>query len=62
VAEIEGAERLTQIFGRWPSFHDAEVLRVRLDHEAELGAALEADIQRMFDIVDEFITEQKERT
>jgi hypothetical protein len=44
VAEIREAQRLTQIFGRWPSFHDAEVLRVRLDHAADLGATLEADV------------------
>jgi hypothetical protein len=27
---IEGSEKLTRIFGRWPSFHDAEVLDVSL--------------------------------
>lgn len=44
MSEIREAARLIQIFGRWPSFHDAEVLRVRLDHDAEFGAALEADM------------------
>src|SRR5258705_6613043 len=28
---IQGYERLTGIFGAWPSFHDAEVLRLELD-------------------------------
>lgn len=28
---ILGAEHLTRIFGRWPSFHDAEVVRLTLD-------------------------------
>jgi hypothetical protein len=37
---ISGSEKLTQIFGRWPSFHDAEVIELTLwrgrvveDHE-----------------------------
>lgn len=50
--EIREAQRLTEIFGRWPSFHDAEVLRVRLDHAADLGAALEADIH-LFEMTSE---------
>jgi hypothetical protein len=52
VAEIENAEALSGIFGDWPSFHDAEVLRIRLDnHEGEMDEhgrprkpTLEADI------------------
>ena len=28
---IDNQELVTRIFGRWPSFHDAEVLSVRLD-------------------------------
>ena len=31
---IRGAELLTAVFGRWPSFHDAEVLRLTLDRAA----------------------------
>ena len=31
--EIRGAEQVTAIFGYWPSFHDAEVLRVALSRE-----------------------------
>lgn len=30
---VTGHERLTAIFGGWPSFHDAEVLTVRLERE-----------------------------
>ena len=29
-ALVEGSERLTEIFGRWPSFHDAEVIEFNL--------------------------------
>jgi hypothetical protein len=29
--DIPGAEHLTAIFGTWPSFHDAEVVRLVLD-------------------------------
>jgi len=28
---IQNAHRLTSIFGTWPSFHDAEVLKLELD-------------------------------
>lgn len=28
---VEGHEKLTEIFGRWPSFHDSEVISVRLE-------------------------------
>jgi hypothetical protein len=28
---IESGEALTRFFGRWPSFHDAEILEVHLD-------------------------------
>jgi hypothetical protein len=30
---VTGHEQLTAIFGRWPSFHDAEVLSVRLERD-----------------------------
>ena len=29
--DIPGAERLVRVFGRWPSFHDAEVVDLRLE-------------------------------
>ena len=28
---VKGHEKLTEIFGRWPSFHDSEVIGIRLD-------------------------------
>jgi Immunity protein 50 len=59
VAAIENSEALTDIFGYWPSFHDAEVLRIRLDNRegevddrgAPAGPRLEADIH-VFEITD----------
>jgi hypothetical protein len=30
-SKIENGNLLTDIFGRWPSFHDAEVVRIALD-------------------------------
>lgn len=44
MTEIEGSHLVTDVFGRWPSFHDAEVLRLRLDREGQAGPWLEADI------------------
>lgn len=40
MGEIVGSEKLTGIFGSWPSFHDAEVLNLHLwrgDVDAERG-------------------------
>jgi hypothetical protein len=37
--EILGAERLTSVFGHWPSFHDAEVVRLSLDRAGRDAAA-----------------------
>ena len=31
---IRGAEQLTTLFGRWPSFHDAEIVRVEFNRDA----------------------------
>jgi len=31
---VEGSQKVEDIFGEWPSFHDAEVLEVTLDREA----------------------------
>jgi hypothetical protein len=44
--EISGGELLTNVFGRWPSFHDAEVLRISLERTADFvaGPACEIDI------------------
>ena len=46
MVEIPGTELLTQIFGRWPSFHDAEVVRISLERTADFvaGPACEIDI------------------
>ena len=41
---IENAEALTDVFGRWPSFHDAEVHRIRLDRGLAGPPSLGADI------------------
>jgi hypothetical protein len=41
---IAGADRVTQIFGDWPSFHDAEVLRLVLDRSRPDGPILEIQI------------------
>jgi hypothetical protein len=46
VDRIAGAEQLVALFGYWPSFHDAEVLWLRLDRRAHgdgyYGPTLEA--------------------
>jgi hypothetical protein len=46
VDRIAGAEQLVAVFGYWPSFHDAEVLWLRLDRRANgdgcYGPTLEA--------------------
>jgi hypothetical protein len=34
VANIQESEKLTKIFGRWPSFHDAEVHELRLSRSS----------------------------
>jgi hypothetical protein len=46
MAEIYGAELVTGIFGHWPSFHDAEVVRLVLERTAkyEAGPLLLADV------------------
>lgn len=47
---IDHAAALERVFGRWPSFHDAEVLALRLDRgdgstdPQSMGPRLEADI------------------
>jgi len=46
VDRIPGAEKLVAVFGYWPSFHDAEVLWLRLDRRPQgdgfYGPTLEA--------------------
>lgn len=43
-SRIRNSEALTTVFGRWPSFHDAEVVRLRLERSGTSGPELEADI------------------
>jgi hypothetical protein len=35
---IKGSEKLLAIFGRWPSFHDAEVMEIRLTRKPKARA------------------------
>jgi hypothetical protein len=46
MAAIAGAELVTRVFGYWPSFHDAEVVRVALSRTSDYmaGPSLEADV------------------
>ena len=44
MASIQNAHLLTDIFGYWPTFHDAEVHSVLLEHDQEHGSVLEAKI------------------
>ena len=46
MAEIYGGELVTGIFGHWPSFHDAEVVRMSLERTAkyQAGPLLLADV------------------
>ena len=41
---IESANALTDVFGRWPSFHDGEVLSISLDRDGVSGAEITAAI------------------
>ena len=41
---IKNSEALTAIFGRWPSFHDAEIHSMYLDRGGKAGPFLEAKI------------------
>ena len=52
---VANADALTEIFGYWPSFHDAEVLTMCLDRAGEDGPSLETQIHvfEMTDQVDE---------
>jgi len=52
---ITGADRLVERFGGWPSFHDAEVVRLTLDRRGENGPTAEMLVHAwlMTDKVDE---------
>lgn len=51
---IRGSEQLTRVFGYWPSFHDAEVVRLELVRAASFGEGPEllADVHT-FEITNE---------
>ena len=53
-SDFRGAELVSDVFGYWPSFHDAEVLRICLERTSasEGGPQLLADIH-VFEIGDE---------
>ena len=54
---VQGAEKLMELFGHWPSFHDAEVISLMLDQSGQdddFGPSLVATI-RAFDITDEVL-------
>jgi Immunity protein 50 len=44
IKRIDNAAALTDVFGRWPSFHDAEIHALRLDRGANEPPSLEADV------------------
>jgi hypothetical protein len=52
---INGADHLTDRFGGWPSFHDAEVVRLVLDRHGANGPTVEMLVHTwlMTDKVDE---------
>ena len=50
--DIENKELLTDIFKEWPSFHDAEIVRIKLEREGEDAPYLEADIH-VFEMTNE---------
>lgn len=41
---VDNADRLTDVLGSWPTFHDAEVIRLALDRDGIEGPTLEARI------------------
>ncbi len=54
---VQGADKLIELFGRWPSFHDAEVVSLVLDRAGDddgFGPSLVATI-RTFDITHEVL-------
>lgn len=55
---LPGADDLIKVFGRWPSFHDAEVLRFLLERSEPFGAGsnILADVQ-VFEVGDQVAPE-----
>ena len=52
VPPFENSEALVSVFGYWPSFHDAEVIRIVLDRSGDGGPTLEAVIH-VFEMTNE---------
>ncbi|MFN0207061.1 MAG: Imm50 family immunity protein [Planctomycetota bacterium] len=52
--DIPGADNLIKVFGRWPSFHDAEVVRFLIERVKPFGAGpgIVADIH-VFEMTDQ---------
>lgn len=55
-SRIQNSEALTSVFGALPSFHDAEVVRLRLDRSGISRPELEADIH-IFEMTSEVTPE-----
>jgi Immunity protein 50 len=55
-SRIHNSEVLTSVFGTWPSFHDAEVVALRLDRSGMSGPEMEADIH-VFEMTSEVTPE-----
>ncbi len=53
--KIENAELLTSVYGRWPSFHDAEIHRISMERSGSDAPSVTMDIHlfQMTDEVDE---------
>jgi hypothetical protein len=43
--QIENAQTLSDLFGHWPDFHDAEVITLRLDATEHSGPQLEVEFE-----------------
>jgi len=54
MTSIPGAQQLVSIFGYWPTFHDAEVIRFSIERHADYaqGPVVEADVY-VFEITQE---------
>jgi hypothetical protein len=50
IAALPGAREFVKWFGRWPSFHDAEVMRISLDRAGE--SLLEIHVFQMTNEID----------
>lgn len=50
---VLGAEKLTSVFGRWPDFHDAEILSLWLDRTGPCLVMRISVFETHRDVVDE---------